>query len=112
MDVKTDPGHDAPALCIQDPSAAIKASIQLIMSTRGLPYEFRTTCFRPLVNAQAMVRIGAWIKTAKTYAIEKFCAKETLDPDAGSYKDHIFDDNELLCLKAIVEPIVECCFVR
>ena len=111
MDVKTDLDHYAPALCEQDPAVAIRASIKLIMSS-GLPYEFRTTCFRPLVNAQAMVRIGAWIKTAKTYAIEKFCAKETLDPDAGSYKDHIFDDNELLCLKAIVELIVECCFVR
>jgi pyruvate formate lyase activating enzyme len=111
MDVKTDPDHYAPTLCTQDPAAAIRASIKLVMSS-GLPYEFRTTCFRPLMNAQAMARIGALIKGAKTYAIQKFCAKETLDPDAGSYKDHFFDDNELLWLKAIVEPMVECCFVR
>jgi pyruvate formate lyase activating enzyme len=111
MDVKTDPDHYAPALCTQDPAIAIRASIKLIMSS-GLPYEFRTTCFRPLVSAQAMARIGKLIKGAKTYAIQKFCAKETLDPDTGSLRDHIFDDNELLCLKAIVEPMVECCFVR
>lgn len=111
MDVKTDPDHYAPSLCRQNPAAAIKASIQLIMAS-GLPYEFRTTCFRPLVNAETMASIGGLIKGAETYAIQKFCAKETLDPDAGSSRDHIFDDNELLGLKAIVEPMVECCFVR
>jgi len=111
MDVKTDPDHYAPALCTQDPEAAIRASIKLIMAS-GLPYEFRTTCFRPLVNAQAMARIGALIKGAETFAIQKFCAKETLDPDAGSNRDYLFDDNELLCLKAIVEPMVEYCFLR
>lgn len=111
MDVKTDPDHYAPGLCPQDPAAAIKASIQLIMAS-GLPYEFRTTCFRPMVDAGIMSRIAMLIKGARTYAIQKFCAKETLDPGAGSSRDHFFDDDELLHLKAIVEPMVECCFVR
>jgi pyruvate formate lyase activating enzyme len=111
MDIKTDPDRYAPTLCLPDPALAIKASIKLIMAS-GLPYEFRTTCFRPLVGAETMARIAALIKGAKIYAIQKFCAKETLDPDAGSSGDHFFDDNELLHLKAIVEPMVDFCFVR
>jgi pyruvate formate lyase activating enzyme len=111
MDIKTDPDHYAPSLCSQNPAVAVKTSIQLIMNS-GLPYEFRTTCFRPVINENAMMRIARLIKGAKTYAIQKFCAKETLDPHAGSYGNHVFDDNELLRLKAIVEPVVDCCFVR
>jgi pyruvate formate lyase activating enzyme len=111
MDVKTDPDCYAPAFCALDPAAAIKASIALIMNS-GLPYEFRTTCFRPLVNTRTMERIASSIKGAKAYAIQKFYAKETLDPDAGSTRDHFFDDNELWHLKAIAEPMIEYCFVR
>ena len=111
MDVKTDPDRYAPALCTPDPAAAIKASIQLIMRS-GLPYEFRTTCFRPLISATTMGRIASFIKGAKAYAIQKFYAKKTLDPGAGSTRDHFFDDNELGYLKAIAEPMVEYCFVR
>jgi pyruvate formate lyase activating enzyme len=111
MDVKTDPDHYAPSLCASNQAAAIRASIKLIMAS-GLPYEFRTTCFRPLVSARKMGRIAVLIKGAKTYAIQKFCAKETLDPGAGSSRNHFFDDNELLHLKAIAEPMVDFCFVR
>jgi len=111
MDVKTDPDHYAPALCALDPAADIKASIELIMRS-GLPHEFRTTCFRPLVSARTMERIATFIKGAKAYAIQKFYAKKTLDPDAGSKRDHFFDDNELWHLKAIADPMIEYCFVR
>jgi pyruvate formate lyase activating enzyme len=111
MDVKTDPDRYAPVLCTPDPAAAIRASIALIMRS-GLPYEFRTTCFRPLVSALTMGRIASSIKGAKAYAIQKFYAKETLDPDAGSTKDHFFDDSELWHLKAIADPMVEYCCVR
>lgn len=111
MDVKTDPDHYAPSLCASNQAAAIRASIKLIMAS-GLPYEFRTTCFRPLVSARKMGRIAVLLKGAKVYAIQKFCAKETLDPGAGSSRNHFFDDNELLHLKAIAEPMVDFCFVR
>lgn len=111
MDIKTDPDHYAPSLCTPNPGAAIKSSIALIMRS-GLPYEFRTTCFRPLVDDQTMGRIATLIKGAKAYAIQKFYAKETLDPEAGSSRDHFFDDNELWHLKAIAEPMVDYCFVR
>lgn len=111
MDIKTDPERYAPVLCAPDPAAAIRASIALIMDS-GLPYEFRTTCFRPLVSARTMGRIASIIRGAKAYAIQKFYAKKTLDPDAGSTRDHFFDDDELWHLKAIAEPMVEYCFVR
>ena len=78
----------------------------------GRHYEFRTTCFRPMVDPKIIGHIATLIKGAETYAIQKFCAKETLDPDAGSSRNHIFDDDELLHLKAIAEPLVELCFVR
>jgi pyruvate formate lyase activating enzyme len=111
MDVKTDPDHYSPTLCLGNPAAAVRASIQLIMAS-GLPYEFRTTCFRPMIDAAIMSRIAMLIKGAQTFAIQKFCAKETLDPDAGAARDHFFDEDELLHLKAIVAPMVERCFLR
>jgi len=111
MDVKTDPDRYGASLCSPDLAAAVKASIALIMAS-GIPHEFRTTCFRPLVDADVMGRIAALIKGAKTYAIQKFCAKETLDPQAGSNRDHFFDDDELMHLKAIAEPMVDHCFLR
>ena len=111
MDIKTDPDDYAPSLCLHDPAEAIRASIKLIMAS-GLPYEFRTTCFRPIVDSRTIEHIAGLIKGAKVYAIQKFCAKETLDPDAGSSGNISFDDNALMHLKAIAEPMVEHCFVR
>lgn len=111
MDVKTDPDRYTPALCPQDPGSAIKDSIRQIM-TSGLPHEFRTTCFRPMIDPDTLGRIAALIRGAQTFAIQKFCAKGTLDPEAGSSSDHFFDDDELLHLKALVEPMVDFCFVR
>lgn len=111
MDVKTDPDHYTPVLCSQNPGAAIKASIDLIKAS-GVDHEFRTTCFRPIMDAESLSRIAMLIKGAQTFAIQKFCAKGTLDPEAGSSVTHFFDDNELLHLKAIVEPMVDFCFVR
>jgi pyruvate formate lyase activating enzyme len=111
MDVKTDPDEYAPSLCPRNPGDAIRASIELIMAS-GLPYEFRTTCFRPLVDSKTIGRIAGSIKGARVFAIQKFCAKKTLDPDAGSSRNTSFDDNALLQLKAIAEPMVERCLVR
>ena len=111
MDVKTDPDRYAPALCPQDPGSAIKSSIRRIM-TSGVPHEFRTTCFRPMIDTDTLARIAALIRGAQAFAIQKFCAKGTLDPEAGSSSDHFFDDNELLHLKALAEPMVDFCFVR
>lgn len=56
--------------------------------------------------------MGTLINGAEAYAIQKFYAKEALDPDAGSSVGPIFDDNEFLCPKVIVEPMVDFCFVR
>lgn len=111
MDIKTDPARYAPTVCPRDPAAAIQTSIERIKAS-GIPHEFRTTCFRPMVDAGTLARIAALIQGAQTFAIQKFCAKGTLDPAAGSSSDHFFDENELLHLKAIVEPMVDLCLVR
>jgi hypothetical protein len=56
-----------------------------------------------------MAHIPAWraTKSRRTYARRNFCVKGILDPGAGSYRDHIFDDNEWSCLKVNAEPMIE-----
>ena len=88
-----------------------KASINLIMDSRAVLC-VSNHLSSALVNALAMACMGVLINGAEAYAIQKFCANEALDLDAGSSVDPIFDDNELLCPKVIVEPMVDFCFVR
>ncbi|MBL0713702.1 MAG: anaerobic ribonucleoside-triphosphate reductase activating protein [Desulfosarcina sp.] len=111
MDIKTDMETYATMTGHIKIAARIRASIDLIMAS-GVDYEFRTTCVRPLISPPVMTRIAALIKGARVYAIQKFYAKETLDPDCGSRRNDHFDDDELLNLKAIAEPMVECCVLR
>lgn len=111
MDVKTDPAHYAAVSPRQDVAGRIRASIALIMES-GIDYEFRTTCVRPLVSIPVMARIAALLAGARVYAIQQFYAKETLDPDCGSQRNDRFDDDELRNLKAIAEPMVDCCVLR
>jgi pyruvate formate lyase activating enzyme len=111
MDIKADPAAYGALSPRKDIGARIRASIDLIMNS-GVDYEFRTTCIRPLITPSVMARIAGLIRGARVYAIQKFCAKETLDPDCGSHRHDRFDDDELRNLKAIVEPMVECCVLR
>ena len=90
---------------------AIRDSIRLLMAS-GVGYEFRTTCVRPFISAESMQRMAALIEGAKVYTIQKFCANQTLDPNFGSSGKCSFDDDELLDLKAIAEPLVESCMLR
>jgi pyruvate formate lyase activating enzyme len=111
MDLKTDL-DDYPTLAgVQAQAEALRASIRLIMAS-GMGYEFRTTCVRPFVSAATMWRMATLIQGAKVYTIQKFCAKDTLDPKFGSSGKCSFDDDELLNLKAIAEPLVESCILR
>jgi pyruvate formate lyase activating enzyme len=111
MDIKTDPAAYGALSPRKDIGARVRASIDLIMDS-GVDYEFRTTCIRPLITPSVMKRIAGLIKGARIYAIQKFYAKETLDPGYGSQRNDRFDDDELRNLKAIAEPMVECCVLR
>ncbi len=111
MDVKTDLPAYAAMSTEREIAARIRTSIDLIMDA-GVDYEFRTTCIRPLVSVPVIKRITSLIKGARVYAIQKFYAKKTLDPNCGSDRNAHFDDNELRNLKATAEPMVDCCVLR
>jgi pyruvate formate lyase activating enzyme len=111
MDLKTDPEHYPALAGAQGRPEAIRESIRLLMASQ-VSCEFRTTCVRPYISPASVRRIAALIEGAKVYTIQKFCAKQTLDPKFGSFGKRSFDDDELLELKAIAEPLVESCTLR
>ena len=63
MDIKTDPEQYSPYIkktCSKDCAAdTITESIRLIKSS-GLPYEFKTTCVKPLVDDRIIENICRW----------------------------------------------------
>jgi len=111
MDIKTDPFRYSPVVTKRSNPERIFSSIQLIMGS-DVPYEFRTTCVRPIVTEETVETITKTIRGAKRYVLQPFSSRKILDPgyfrEVGSgYKEH-----ELLRLKSIADPWVQECTVR
>ncbi len=83
MDVKTRLDKYS-QLGASDTSAFLRSVAMLKMGK--VPYEFRTTVVPGLVTAEDVVDIGEFIKGAKTYALQQFVAKDTLDKHFESLK--------------------------
>ena len=111
MDIKTDPLNYAPIIWKNGNPETILSSIQIVMQS-GLPYEFRTTCLKPFVNKTIIESIARHIEGAMLYAIQRFQNFGVLDPKFCQKNDCQFDDNELMHLKSVVEPLVTRCIIR
>jgi pyruvate formate lyase activating enzyme len=111
MDIKTDPFNYAPLVQKKDASAEILKSIDIIMSS-GLDYEFRTTCVKPLIDADIIKSIVKHISHAKRFALQQFVEHTVLNPDFFNNDDAIYDHEDLLYFKSIAEPWVQECIVR
>jgi pyruvate formate lyase activating enzyme len=112
MDIKADPFDYPPSIARNYDPQNILSSIEIIRDS-GLPYEFRTTCVKPIVNERTVRNILRTIKDAELYALQRFRANHgVLEPQfftktgAGQNKD------ELRKLKAIADPWVQKCIVR
>ena len=112
MDIKTDPSRYAPLIVNHFDPTVITDSIEIIMSS-GLPYEFRTTCLRPFIDAETVERIGKIIQGAPLYALQEFHHQERILNSAFFEGKQLgFSDGEMMDLKRCAEPWVKTCIVR
>lgn len=113
MDIKTDPLDYAPLIQGNCNPDRILSSIQIIMQS-NIPYEFRTTCIKPLVDKDVVERISRLVKDSMLYTLQQFHnnGDRVLQPEFFKDKGLIYDDDEIMHLKSIAEPWVQKCMVR
>ena len=111
MDIKTDPLNYAPIIQKNCNSDHILSSIRIIMDS-SIRHEFRTTCVKPLVDADIIQRISQLIKGSMLYALQRFQNVGVLHPEFFKEDDLAEDDEFLFSLKAIATPWVQKCIVR
>ena len=112
MDVKTDPLRYPPAIAKEYDPGQILSSIEIIMGS-GIPYEFRTTCTKPVVNEQSTINVLRAIKGAELYALQRFrYDNRVLNPRFFAKTGAGHSRDELLKLKAIADLWVQKCIVR
>ena len=88
---------------------AIKSSIDLIMNA-GLPYEFRTTLVRSLLNPEDILTIGRMIKGSGTYILQHFVPSKHLDKDF--IHESSFTQEEVADMKRQLDTLVKTCIIR
>ena len=111
MDIKTDPYHYPPYIKKDCNPNSILSSIQGIMNS-SLPYEFRTTCVKSIVNADTIKNIAKIIKGAMLYALQRFHNTNVLHPEFFKNDQFVFEEDELITMKSLAEPWVKKCIVR
>ena len=111
MDIKTDLSNYPPFIDEECNPNSILSSIEIIMGS-SLPYEFRTTCVRPIVQADTISGIAKIIKGSMLYALQHFNPGEVLAPEYFRNAEAVYGEDELMNLKSLAEPWVEKCIVR
>ena len=111
MDVKTDPLNYSPLIKKDCNPVNLLLSIQIIMES-DLPYEFRTTCIKPIVNEKAIKTILKIIKGARLYALQAFRDTGVLRPEFFQGHEAFYDQSELMHLKSIADIWVRECIIR
>lgn len=86
-------------------------SIDIIMTTAP-EYEFRTTCLRPYVDEDIMVKMAGMIQDAPLFALQKFRNSGVLEPSFFENGENEFSDREMLALRSIAAPFVKKCIIR
>ena len=111
MDIKADPFHYAPFVKGDYHPENIFRSIEIIMGS-DLPYEFRTTCVKPIVDGETIENIARIIQGARLYALQGFHETEVLHPEFFQDIDPLYDNDEMMDFKAVADPWVEKCLIR
>ena len=111
MDIKTDPSLYPLYMQREIDPDNIRSSIRLIMAS-DIPYEFRTTCVRPIVVAETVKTIVRLIQGCFLYVLQQFSRARVLQPDFFENRQAGYDQEEMMLLKAFAEPWVQKCIVR
>ncbi len=111
MDIKTDPSLYPSFVKGEIDPDVIRSSIKLIMAS-GIPYEFRTTCVRPIVDARSVEAIARLIQGCFLYVLQNFSQARVLQPEFFENRKAGYDQEEMMQLRSIAEPWVEKCIVR
>ena len=111
MDIKTDPFRYSPLITKRCDPGGILSSIRLIVES-NVPYEFRTTCVRPIVTEETVETIAKTIRGARRYVLQRFSNRKVLDPGYFREAGSGYEDHELLRLKSIADPWVKECSIR
>lgn len=111
MDIKTNPFRYAPLIQNACDPSRVLTSIRLVMES-GLPYEFKTTCIKPLVDTGIIESIARLIKGARLWALQECRETQVLHPEFFQNSDRRIDENELLAFQTIGADYVEKCIVR
>ena len=111
MDIKTNPLQYPPSIKKDFDPVSILSSIQIIMNS-ALPYEFRTTCVKPIVDPESIEDIAKTIKGSMLYALQRFNNSDVLHPEFFQEGNATYEDDDLMTLKLIAEPWVKKCIVR
>ena len=111
MDIKTDLSLSPLFMQKEIDPCAILSSIHLIMAS-GIPYEFRTTCVRPMVDARTVETIGRLIQGCVLYVLQSFSRTRVLQPEFFTNRKEGYGPEEMNQLKSIADPWVKKCIVR
>jgi len=111
MDIKASPMNYSPVFSKAPVSEQIFSSIRIVMDS-NLPYEFRTTCVRPIIDENEIKAVSEQIRGARRYVLQRFQSKTILNPSFFKNDDYAFTENELEKLKAAASPFVRQCIVR
>jgi pyruvate formate lyase activating enzyme len=111
MDIKTSPFSYSPVFSKKPVSEHILSSIRIVMDS-NLPYEFRTTCVRPIIDENEIKTISKQIQGARQYVLQRFQTETMLNPSFFQNKESAFSENEMEKLKAVVSSYVNQCIIR
>jgi len=87
----------------------IKQSIEIIMKS-GIPYEFRTTILKQLLDENDILEIGNLIKGASLYILQQFVPTRTLDKNFHNYE--AYTREEMHSFRDKLKKDVSVAFVR
>ncbi|MBW2568615.1 MAG: anaerobic ribonucleoside-triphosphate reductase activating protein [Deltaproteobacteria bacterium] len=111
MDIKTDPLNYSPLIQKKSDPDNIFSSIRIIMES-NIDYEFRTTCIKPLVDANIIDGISRLISGSMLYALQQFNSTKVLHPEYFHKNECAYNKDELMQFKSITKPWVKKCIVR
>ncbi|MCX8082769.1 MAG: anaerobic ribonucleoside-triphosphate reductase activating protein [bacterium] len=109
MDVKGPPEKYSKIAGVEVDMGKIKDSIFLIMKGK-VPYEFRTTVVKEMLDIDDFEGIGKLIQGAELFYLQHFRPSKAVDPVALSY--HTYSDTEFEEIRRIMLKYVKRCEVR
>jgi len=111
MDVKTVPDDYDPVCRVQGVGDAVIETIRLIKAS-GIPHEFRTTCVKPLVDADVIRAVSELIRGCQVYALQRFQEKRVLHPEYFKTHQAGYTPGDLEKFRVIAASAARRCIVR